>query len=621
MPFLVDSVTAALDSLGRTVHLVVHPQLVVRRDAVGTLEEIYDEAPTEGEFGVVTESWMHLEIDRVGSAEDREEISAKLRTVLGNVRDAVEDWSKMRERCTSIAVSLHDHPPVGIPAEEVGSTARFLEWLSANHFTFLGYREYTLDVDDQGENLLAPVSGTGLGILRYDRPPSEPVARLNPSARKKARDPELLIITKANSRSTVHRSTYLDYVGVKVFDEQGRVTGEQRFLGIFASSAYAESILHIPILAERVAQLLERAGFTPDSHSGKDLVQVLENYPRDELLQTDPDDLVDIALSVMHLQERRKTKLFLRYDIYERFVSALIYLPRDRYNTTVRLKMEEILRRTFDAESVDYTTRVTESALARLHFVVRVPKGAPIPEVDEAALEREIVEATRTWDEDLVEALRADVGDEAGGRLTGLYGRAFPEAYKEDVQPRVAVTDIRRIEMLDSDDAVEVGLHQDPGCAPDERRFKLYRRGPLTLTRVLPMFTHLGVEVIDERPYEITRSDGVRVYVYDFGLRTPERGGVGRRRRPRRAAAAVPERRAGGVDGGRGVGRVQRPGPRRRADLAAGRHPADAREVPAADPVHVLAGLRRGRAGRQPRDLADARRAVRDPVRPRAVCR
>jgi glutamate dehydrogenase len=522
MPFLVDSVTAALGTVGRTVHLVVHPQLVVRRDAVGTLEHVYDDdAPAPDEFGVVTESWMHLEIDRVGAAEEREEISARLQAVLGNVRDAIEDWGKMKERCISIATSLHEDPPKGIEPEEVGSTARFLEWLSSNHFTFLGYREYTLEVDDDGEDLLAPVSGTGLGILRYDKSATEPVARLNPSARKKAREPELLIITKANSRATVHRDAYLDYIGVKVFDDQGHVTGERRFLGIFASSAYAESILHIPILAERVEHLLERAGFTRDSHSGKDLVQVMENYPRDELLQTDPDDLLEIATSVLHLQERRKTKLFLRYDVYERFVSALIYLPRDRYNTTVRLKMEEILRRAFDADNVDYTTRVSESALARLHFVVRVRKGAPIPEVDEAALEREIVEATRTWDEDLVEALRGGVGEEAGGRLIGLYGKAFPEAYKEDIQPRVAVTDIRRIEMLDSDDAVEVGLHQDPGCPPDERRFKLYRRGPLTLTRVLPMFTHLGVEVIDERPYEVTRSDGVRVYVYDFGLRTP----------------------------------------------------------------------------------------------------
>ncbi|HWI33794.1 MAG TPA: NAD-glutamate dehydrogenase [Lapillicoccus sp.] len=537
MPFLVDSVTAALQTLGRTVHLVVHPQLVVRRDAVGTLEHVYDDdTPARDEFGVVTESWMHLEIDRVGSAEEREEITARLKAVLGNVRDAVEDWSKMQEQCRSIAASLQDDPPKGIEAEEVVSTAHFLEWLSSNHFTFLGYREYTLEVDDDGDDLLAPVSGTGLGILRYDRSATEPVARLNPSARKKAREPELLIITKANSRATVHRDTYLDYIGVKVFDDHGHVTGERRFLGIFASSAYAESILHIPILAERVEHLLERAGFTPDSHSGKDLVQVMENYPRDELLQTDPDDLLEIATSVLHLQERRKTKLFLRNDVYERFVSALIYLPRDRYNTTVRLKMEEILRRAFDADSVDYTTRVSESALARLHFVVRVHKGAPIPDVDEAALEREIVDATRTWDEDLVEALRGGVGEEAGGRLIGLYGKAFPEAYKEDVQPRVAVTDIRRIEMLDSDDAVEVGLHQDPGSPPDERRFKLYRRGPLTLTRVLPMFTHLGVEVIDERPYEVTRSDGVRVYVYDFGLRTPrpEYWGVGGDRDARR---------------------------------------------------------------------------------------
>ncbi len=536
MPFLVDSVTAALGALGHTVHLVVHPQLVVRRDAVGTLQEIYEDQPADTEFGVVTESWMHLEIDRIDTAEDRDEISARLRTVLGNVRDAVEDWAKMRERCTSIAEALHGDPPVGIPREEVGSTARFLEWLAGDHFTFLGYREYTLEVDEDGEDLLAPVTGTGLGILRYDRPASEPVARLNPSARKQARQPELLIITKANSRSTVHRATYLDYVGVKVFDAQGRVTGERRFLGIFASSAYAESILHIPILAERVSQLLHRAGFTPDSHSGKDLVQVMENYPRDELLQTDPDDLVDIALAVMHLQERRKTKLFLRYDIYERFVSALIYLPRDRYNTTVRLKMEEILRRAFDAASIDYTTRVSESALARLHFVVRVPKGASIPQVDEDVLERDIVEATRTWDEDLVEALRAGVGDEAGGRLIGLYGKAFPEAYKEDVKPRTAVVDIRRIEMLDSDDAVEVGLHEPADAAPDQRRFTLYRRGPLTLTRVLPMFTHLGVEVIDERPYEVTRSDGVHFYLYDFGLRAPqaEEWGVGEDREARR---------------------------------------------------------------------------------------
>ena len=523
MPFLVDSVTAELDVLGRTVHLVVHPQLVVRRDAIGTLQEILDsDAASTGEFGVVTESWMLLEIDRVGSEEERKDIANRLLHVLGNVRDAVEDWDKMRANAIGIAAALRDHPPLGIDADEVSSTARFLDWLADSHFTFLGYREYQLRRDENGEEVLQAVSGTGLGVLRYDRPNAEssPGRKVSPQA--KARERELLIITKGNSRATVHRSAYLDYIGVKVFDDKGTVVGERRFLGLFASNAYAESILHIPILDDRVRGLLNRAGFSPESHSGKDLIQVMENYPRDELFQTDPDDLLEIATTVLHLQERRKTKLFLRRDVYGRFVSALVYLPRDRYNTTVRLKMEDILRRAFDAGNVEYTTRVSESPLARLHFVVRVPRDATIPDVDEAALERQIIDATRTWDEDLVEALRSGVGDEAGARLVGLYGRAFPEAYKEDVHSRVAVTDIRRIEMLDSDEAIEVGIHQEPGGPPDERRFKLYRRGPLSLTRILPLFTNLGVEVTDERPYEVVRSDGVRVFIFDFGLRVPD---------------------------------------------------------------------------------------------------
>ena len=276
-----------------------------------------------------------------------------------------------------------------------------------------------------------------------------------------------------------------------------------------------------------MAHLLERAGFTPDSHSGKDLVQVMENYPRDELLQTDPDDLVDIALSVMHLQERRKTKLFLRYDIYERFVSALIYLPRDRYNTTVRLKMEDILRRTFDAESVDYTTRVSESALARLHFVVRVPEGR----ADPAGRRVRAGARDRRGDPDLGRGPRRGPARGRGRRGRRPADRVVRQGFPRGVQGGRPPPGGGHGHPSDRDARLrrrrQVGLHQEPGCPPDERRFKLYRRGPLTLTRVLPMFTHLGVEVIDERPYEITRSDGVRVYVYDFGLRTTDRSRSG----------------------------------------------------------------------------------------------
>ncbi len=521
MPFLVDSVTAELINHHRGIHLIVHPQLIVRRDATGLLEEVLDvDAAPEGEFGVETESWMHLEIDRVASKEEREEISAGLLKVLGNVRDSVEDWQKMRDNCISVAQTLDEHPPKGIPEEEAQSTARFLQWLAANHFTFLGYREYSLEREGE-EDVLRAMPTTGLGLLRYDRTGSDAFARLTPTAQRKAREKQLLIITKANSRATVHRSVYLDYIGIKTFDDQGEVTGERRFLGLFASSAYTESILHIPILDDRAREILVKAGFTPDSHSGKDLLEVMENYPRDELFQTQPDELLDITLAVLHLQERRRTRLFLRKDVYGRFMSCLVYMPRDRFNTMVRLKMEAILREAFHAESIDYTTRVGESTLGRLHFVVRVPRGTTIPDVDVVALEREIVDATRTWDEDLIEGTRVELGEEAGARLIGLYGKAFPEAFKEDFHPRVAVADMLRMESLEADDSVDLNLYQEAAAPSTERRFKLYRRGPLSLTQILPLFTHMGVEVTDERPYEVSRADGVKVYVYDFGLRAP----------------------------------------------------------------------------------------------------
>lgn len=524
MPFLVDSVTSELGRMGRTVHLIVHPLIVVRRNAAGELEEIIgrgtrdsgvDVDTSEG-FGVVRESWMHVEVDRESDAEDRAEIAANLRRVLSDVREAVEDWPKMRAKCTEVAEALGAHPPVGIPAEEVEQTRRLLDWLANNHFTFLGYREYKL-ARENGDDVLTAVQGSGLGLLRYDSSPEG--VRLSEQASTVAREPKLLIVTKANSRATVHRSTYLDYVGIKTFDEQGEVTGEKRFLGLFTSTAYTESVTRIPVLQDKINAIFERTGFATDSHSGKDLLEVLETYPRDELFQADQDELHDNATAVLHLQERRKTKLFLRKDEFGRFMSCLVYIPRDRYNTAVRLRMETILRNAFQGASVDYTTRVSESALARLHFVVRVPQGQRIPEVDVDVLEKQLIDATRTWDEDLSEAARTEHGEEVAARLTGLYGKAFPEAYKEDFTPRVGVADIRHMEALDTEETTGLNMYQEPGAPSHERRFKLYRRGPLSLTQVLPMFTHLGVEVVDERPYEIDRADGVTVHIYDFGLR------------------------------------------------------------------------------------------------------
>ncbi|HEY5246959.1 MAG TPA: NAD-glutamate dehydrogenase, partial [Dermatophilaceae bacterium] len=525
MQFLVDSVISELSRQDRAVHLVVHPQLVVRRDAVGELQEILDvdalndtEALSNAEFGAGIESWMHVEIDRQGGAVEQDALTKGLQRVLSDVRESVEDWPKMQLDCQQIAADLDTDPPKGVDPEEVNETRRLLLWLADNHFTFLGYREYTLETQDD-EDVLRAIPGTGLGLLRYDQPHSGSFGRLGPEGLAKAREPHLLILTKANARATVHRSTHLDYVGIKVFDADGEVTGEKRFLGLFTASAYTESVLRVPIVDTKVHQVLATSGFTGASHSGKDLLGILETYPRDELFQTSAEDLYDIATTVLHLQERRKSHLFLRADEYGRFVSCLIYIPRDRYTTAVRLKMESILKGAFHGASVDYTTRVSESVLARLHFVVRVAPGDVIPTVDEKDLQQRLIEATRTWDEDLSEVARIEYGEEAGARLIGLYGKAFPEAYKEDFSPRVGVVDLRQFELLDSVDATRLNLYHEPGSPSAERRFKLYRRGRLSLTAVLPLFTHFGVEVVDEHPYQIDRADGVVVHVYDFGLK------------------------------------------------------------------------------------------------------
>lgn len=534
MPFLVDSVNAELSRLDRGIHLVVHPQIVVRRDVTGTLLEVLDApgpggsaAPAGLPRDVVVESWIHVEIDRETHHADLDATASNLRRVLEDVRVAVEDWPRMRLRARSIAESLDADPPHGIDPAEVAEVQRLLGWLVDEHFTFLGSREYRLEVRD-GHDVLVAETGTGLGILRYDQNhASSSFDRLTKQARAKAREKRLLVLTKANTRATVHRPSYLDYVAIKIFDAGGEVIGERRFLGLFSSATYTDSVRRIPVIERKVTAVLERSGFTPDSHSGKDLIQILETYPRDELFEISVDDLHDIAIAVMHLQERRRTRLFMRADEYGRYVSCLVFLPRDRYTTAVRLRMESILRTAFQGSHVDYTTRVSESVLARLHFVVRVDPGTPLPYVNPDELEARLVDATRSWDEDLLDALQADLGEEEAARLAKVWGRGFPEAYKEDFPPRVAVADLRRVEELDpaADDAIGMNLYEPVGAIAGQRRFKLYRHAPLSLTAVLPYLAHLGVEVVDERPYELVRTGGGTAHIYDFGLRyaaTPE---------------------------------------------------------------------------------------------------
>ncbi|KPI06993.1 hypothetical protein OV450_3627 [Actinobacteria bacterium OV450] len=544
MPFLVDSVTNELSRQGRGIHVVIHPQVVVRRDVTGKLIEILGPdcdahgPKTARPHDSLVESWIHVEIDRETDRADLKQITDDLRRVLSDVRESVEDWEKMRDAALRIADDLPDEPTAPDLREyELEEARELLRWLADDHFTFLGYREYNL-VDGDA---LSAVPGTGLGILRSDphhsgqeddHPVSPSFNRLPADARAKAREHRLLVLTKANSRATVHRPSYLDYVGVKKFDAEGNVVGERRFLGLFSSAAYTESVRRVPVIRRKVAEVLDGAGFSPNSHDGRDLLQILETYPRDELFQTPVDKLREIATSVLYLQERRRLRLYLRQDEYGRYYSALVYLPRDRYTTGVRLRLIAILQEELGGSSVDFTAWNTESILARIHFVIRVPQGKELPVLTDGDVERieaRLVEAARSWADGFADALVAEVGEERAAELLRKYGTSFPEGYKADHKPRAAVADLCHLERLSaSDRPFALSLYEPVGAGAGQRRFKIYRTGEqVSLSAVLPVLQRLGVEVTDERPYELRCSDRTNAWIYDFGLRMPLPAGNG----------------------------------------------------------------------------------------------
>ena len=441
MPFLVDSVTMELNRLGHNVHSVIHPQLSVERDITGALQQVAvaadeprasrSEAGAEGG----TESWMHVEIDRTDDQEAAE-ITEGVQRVLRDVRETVEDWAKMHAQVLAVVEELTDAPPP-LPDAEVAQGRDFLTWLADDHFTFLGYREYQLEAEEGApeECGLRAMPGTGLGILRHDQDLSSSFAKLPPIVKAKAREQKLLVLAKANSRATVHRPAYLDYVGVKTFGADGQVTGERRFLGLFSSAAYTESVTRIPVLREKVGEVMARAGFDPRSHAGKALMDTLENYPRDELFHTSPAELAPVAQDVMFARERRQLRAFVRRDTYGRYVSVLVYLPRDRYSTAVRERFSEILSERLNGEHVEFTARVNESTTARVHFVVHPPKGTQVPDVDVPDLERRLTEASRSWRDDFITAVVSEHGEGEGSQLARAWSNAYPEAYKEDFLP------------------------------------------------------------------------------------------------------------------------------------------------------------------------------------------
>ena len=518
MPYLVESVTAALARTGAHVQRVIHPIVVVKRDVAGLLQDVLPNADADAPPAeTFTESWMSIEIDRVTDGDRAREIETVLHSVLTDVREVVEDTDRMVGTARSLADHLEQNPPP-LDGDQVADGAALLRWLADGHFTFLGYRSYEL-VDDGGEPALRAILASGLGVLRQDSLAARSLTA-GPDAGRHALAPNLLVLTEASAPSTVARAAYPYYVGVKTFDADGNVTGEHRFLGTFTTSALHEDVLDIPVVRRRVRDVIHRAGFPMESYSGQRMLEVIQNWPRAELFSATAETLYTTATGVIALADRRRLRLFLRKDPYGRFYTCLVFLPRDRYTTTSRIAMQEVLLDELGGTNLEFSTRLGESPLAQVYFIIHTDP-ATTSEPDVLRIQERLTQAVRTWDDRMVEALLADKGNgtESATELGQRYAEVFPEAYKEDFDAHEGLADLRRIMALGDHD-MAVQFYVPKGAEMGERRLKLFLAGGrVTLTQVLPVLQSMGVEVLDERPYELERDDAEPWWVYDFGLR------------------------------------------------------------------------------------------------------
>jgi glutamate dehydrogenase len=501
---------------GLTLHLIMHPIIAVKRGADGTLVDLAADDDKDARH----ESFIRVEVDRIIEPARLDELAADLVRVLDDVRAAVADWKAMRDRLQAILADTGKRPPP-LPADELSEGKAFLAWLADNHFTFLGYRCHELVVQN-GEDALKIVAGSSLGILREgeSKEVATSFAALPPEVKAYARRPELLVVTKSTSRSTVHRPGYLDYIAVKRFDAKGEVCGEDPFLGLFTSTAYNAKPSDIPLLRRKTANVVARAGLVPGGHADKALINILENYPRDELFQITEDDLLHTTMGILHLGERQRFRLFVRRDPFERFLSCLIYAPRENYTTELRQKWQTILTQAFNGSSSEFNAHLSESALARILITVRTTPGN-IPSFDVRDLEARLAAVARRWTDDLKQALIEAVGEARGNDLARQFGAAFPAAYREDFAARAAVPDIQVVAKLSEAEPLGMSLYRPLEATPGTLRFKLYHLGaPVTLSDSLPMLEHMGLKVLDERPYRVTPEGSPPVWMHDLGMQS-----------------------------------------------------------------------------------------------------
>jgi len=520
MPFLVDSVMGEIADRRLDVRLVAHPTFAMRRD--GSKLSALD-APSGTDSS--RESFIHIHLAPVTDNAARDELVRGLQTVLGEVRVAVQDWRAMRDRVNTIIAELKANPPP-LRVDEIAEAIQFLQWLLADNFTFLGLRDYRVS----GQTL-EPDFDSALGImrareLRVLRRGSE-LLEISPEIMAFLKEPRPLIIAKANIHARVHRRAYLDYIGVKRFDTSGTLIGEHRIIGLFTSTAYTRAAHGIPYLRRKIAAVEQRAGFNPSSHSGKALANVLEHYPRDELYQIDEETLYQFALAILQLDERPRVRVLARRDRFDRFVSVLVYVPRERYDSHIRVKIGAYLANAFIGRvSAFYPFFPDEGPLVRVHFIIGRSGGAT-PDIDRATLENEVAAIIRTWTDGLSDALALVNPPDKARALFNRYRDAFSEGFHEGYSPAVAAGDIRVVEGLSEQRPLGVDFHhrlEEEQRAVGLKVWSFAR--PLPLSERVPVLENMGFRVVDERTYQIEPHGGSAVWFHDMLLERADGGTI-----------------------------------------------------------------------------------------------
>jgi glutamate dehydrogenase len=514
MPFLVDSVLGELSERALDIRLLVHPVFSIERDDAGRLVAFKGTRKGDGR----RESFIHIHVAGLDDAGERAEIVHALEAVLADVRVSVQDWRAMLARASEVATELKANPPP-LPADEIAEAIQFLQWIAADNFTLLGARDYAYT---DGENALEPKFETGLGLLRSPEMRllrrGNQLVTITPEIREFLHEPKLLIMTKAAVRSRVHRRVNLDYIGVKRFDHDGKLIGECVFCGLLTSTAYTRSVRAIPYLRRKVDRIISRAGFDPSSHSGKALVNVLEHYPRDEMFQVDEDTLYQFALAILALDERPRVRVLPRRDRFDRFVSVLVYIPRDRYDSTVRARIGEYLATVFNGRMRAFYPFFPEGPLVRVHFIIGRYEGET-PHVDRAVLDRAVEAIVRNWNDGFDEALAATHPSQAARLLSARYREAFPIDYREVYLPAAAVTDIGVVEALTAERPLGVELYRQAGAEPTTAGLKVLSHSrPIPLSERVPVLENMGFRVVDERTYHITPRNAADVWFHDMTL-------------------------------------------------------------------------------------------------------